>query len=124
PRSSAMAGNRRRSIAFRSAYRAQRGQGSETPWEEVTQAGNRRQANLPMAIDVMDLSAVRGGVDKQTSAAQAAIAQAINAVQDVARAVAPKDSGALPMLLSMMHRRPGPGPTPAPALPPTTTLTR
>jgi ribosomal protein S9 len=76
-------------------------------------------------IDVIDLTHVTGGVDKQTSAAQAAIAQAIAAIQDVASAVAPKDTGMLPALMAMMnHRRPGPGPTPAPALPPTSTLTR
>lgn len=77
-------------------------------------------------IDVIDLSAVYGGVDKQTSAAQAAIAQVTAAVMDIVRAVAPKDNSLLAMLLSMPlpKRRPGPGPTPAPALPPTSTLTR
>ncbi|HEY0990421.1 MAG TPA: hypothetical protein VGD80_25385 [Kofleriaceae bacterium] len=76
------------------------------------------------AIDVVHLLRVRGGVDKQTSAMQAAITQATSAVKDVVRAVAPKDNALTPMLLSMMGRRPGPGPTPAPALPPTSTLTR
>ena len=76
------------------------------------------------AIDVVELAAVRGGVDKQTSAMETAIAQAVSAMQDVVRATAPKDNSAVAMMLSMMNRRPGPGPTPAPALPPTTTLTR
>ena len=76
-------------------------------------------------IDVVDLSHVWGGVDKQTSAAQVAIAQATAAMQEIARSVAPKDNGALAMMLSMMPpRRRGPAPTPAPALPPTSTLTR
>jgi hypothetical protein len=77
------------------------------------------------AIDVVDLSAVRGGfMDKQTSAMQVAITQAVSAMQDVVRATAPKDNSIVPMLLQMLNRRPGPGPTPAPALPPTSTLTR
>ena len=76
------------------------------------------------AIDVVALLLVRGGVDKQTSAMQVAIAQAVSAMQDAARSVAPKDNAITPMLLSMLNRRPGPGPTPAPALPPTSTLTR
>ena len=78
------------------------------------------------AIAIVDLSHVWGGVDKQTSAAQAAIDQAVAAMQDVARSVAPKDNGLLTMMLSMMppRRRRGPAPTPAPALPPTSTLTR
>ena len=76
-------------------------------------------------IDVVDLSAVRGGLaDKQTSAMQIAIAQAVSAMQDVVRATAPKDNSIVAMLLQMLNRRPGPGPTPAPALPPTSTLTR
>jgi hypothetical protein len=77
------------------------------------------------AIDVFDLSRVWGGVDKQTSAAQAAIAQVTAAMQEIARSVAPKDNGMLAMMLSMMPpRRRGPAPTPAPALPPPSTLTR
>ena len=77
-------------------------------------------------IDVVDLSRVCGGVDKQTSAAQTAISQAASAMEDIARSVAPKDTSALAMMLSMMPppRRRGPAPTPAPALPPTSTLTR
>jgi hypothetical protein len=77
-------------------------------------------------IDVVDMSRVCGGVDKQTSAAQAAISQVTAAMTDIARSVAPKDNSALLMLLQMMpmKRRRGPGPTPAPALPPTSTLTR
>jgi hypothetical protein len=77
------------------------------------------------AIDGIDLSRVCGGVDKQTSAAQTAIAQATAAMEDIAKLVAPKDNGMLAMMLSMMPpRRRGPAPTPAPALPPTSTLTR
>jgi hypothetical protein len=75
-------------------------------------------------IDVVDLSAVRGGLDKQTSAMQVAIAQAVSAMTDVVRTTAPKDNSIVSMLLQMLNRRPGPGPTPAPALPPTSTLTR
>jgi len=77
-----------------------------------------------LAIDVVELAAVRGGVDKQTSAMQVAIAKTVSATQDIVRATAPKDNSAVAMMLSMMNRRSGPGPTPAPALPPTTTLTR
>ncbi len=77
-------------------------------------------------IDVVDMSQVCGGVDKQTKAAQTAIDQVTAAMTDIARSVAPKDNSALAMLLQMMplNRRGGPGPTPAPALPPTSTLTR
>jgi hypothetical protein len=77
-------------------------------------------------IDVVDLSRVWGGVDKQTSAAQVAIAQVTAAMQEIARSVAPKDNSMLTMMLSMMppRGRRGPAPTPAPALPPTSTLTR
>lgn len=76
-------------------------------------------------IDVLDLSRVRGGVDKQTRAAQLLIDEATNAMKDLARSVAPKDNGMMQMMLQMLNRRgPGRGPTPAPALPPTTTLTR
>jgi len=77
------------------------------------------------AFDVVDLTEVRGGVDQQTSAAQLAIDQATAAISDVAKAVAPKDTGMSQALMAMLnHRRAGPGPTPAPALPPTSTLTR
>jgi hypothetical protein len=79
-----------------------------------------------LAIDVIDLSRVRGGVDKQTRALQLAIAQVTSAVESIAKAAAPSGMSAmLPMLLSMLSRnRSGAGPTPAPALPPTSTLTR
>jgi hypothetical protein len=77
------------------------------------------------AIEVIDLSQVYGGVDKQTQAVQAAMAQATSAMEDVARTVAPKDSSMTQMMLQVLsNRRSGPGPTPAPALPPTSTLTR
>ena len=76
-------------------------------------------------IEVIDLTHVRGGVDKQTQAAQAAIAQATSAVEDVANKVAPKDTSLTQAMMQMMNnRRSGSGPTPAPALPPTSTLTR
>jgi hypothetical protein len=76
-------------------------------------------------IDVIDLTHVVGGVDKQTSAVQLAITQATSAMQDVAKAVAPKDDSMSQMMMQMMsNRRSGSGPTPAPALPPTSTLTR
>jgi len=76
------------------------------------------------AIDVIYLSRVWGGVDKQTRALQLAIDQATSAVKDVATSVVPKDAGLLQALMMMGPRRRGPGPTPAPALPPTSTLTR
>lgn len=76
-------------------------------------------------IEVIDLSQVRGGVDKQTQAVQAAIAQATSAMEDVAQTVAPKDNTMSQLMMQMMNnRRSGSGPTPAPALPPTSTLTR
>jgi hypothetical protein len=77
------------------------------------------------AIDVLDLSQVRGGIDQQTQAVQAAIAQATGAMEDVARTVAPKDNSVSQLMLQMIsNRRSGSGPTPAPALPPTSTLAR
>lgn len=82
-------------------------------------------------IDVIDLTYVVGGadsgepVDKQTRAVQLAISQATSAMEDVAKAVAPKDNSMSQMMMQMMsNRRSGSGPTPAPALPPTSTLTR
>jgi hypothetical protein len=77
------------------------------------------------AIDVIDLTQVLGGVDKQTQAAQLVIDQATSAMEGVAKNVAPKDDSMTQMMLQMMSsRRSGSGPTPAPALPPTSTLTR
>ena len=79
------------------------------------------------AIDVIDLSQVWGGadVDKQTRAAQLAIQQATGAMEDVAKAVGPKDDTMTKLMAQVMSRRgSGSGPTPAPALPPTSTLTR
>jgi len=77
------------------------------------------------AIDVVDLTRVWGGVDKQTRAAQLAIRQAIGAMEDVAKAVGPKDDTVAQLALRAMTKRgAGSGPTPAPALPPTSTLTR
>jgi hypothetical protein len=82
----------------------------------------------PHAIEVIDLAElaqVCGGIDKQTSATQLAIAQATSAMQDVAKSLAPKDTGTLDMLMQMVSmRRSGSGPSSAPALPPTSTLTR
>jgi hypothetical protein len=76
-------------------------------------------------IEVIDLSAVWGGVDKQTQAAQDVISQATSAVEALAKKVAPKDDSLTQAMMQMMnHRRSGSGPTPAPALPPTSTLTR
>jgi hypothetical protein len=76
-------------------------------------------------IEVIDLSHVYGGVDKQTQAVQTAIAQATSAMEDVATATAPKDNSMSQMIMQMMNnRRSGSGPTPAPALPPTSTLSR
>lgn len=76
-------------------------------------------------IDVIDLTWVTGGVDKQTQAAQRAIAQATGAMEDMAKKVAPKDDSMTQVMLHVMsNRRSGSGPTPAPALPPTSTLTR
>lgn len=76
-------------------------------------------------IEVIDLSGVWGGSDKQTEAARAAIAQATSAVDGFARRVAPQDTSMTDMLMQLLsNRRSGPGPTSAPALPPTSTLTR
>ena len=80
------------------------------------------------AIEVIDLSElwyVCGGVDKQTQAAQDAIAQATSAVNNVAQSLIPKDTGMTDMLMQVLsNRRSGSGPSSAPALPPTSTLTR
>ena len=80
------------------------------------------------AIEVIDLSElwyVCGGVDKQTQAAKAAIAQATSAVKGVAQSLIPKDAGMTDMLMHVLSsRRSGSGPSSAPALPPTSTLTR
>lgn len=76
-------------------------------------------------IDVVDLTHVFGGVDKQTRAAQQVLDQATAAAQKVAKSAAPKDDGMSQVLLHMMtNRRSGAGPTSAPALPPTSHLTR
>jgi len=76
-------------------------------------------------IEVIDLSGVWGGSDKQTEAAKLAIAQATSAVQAAAKRVAPRDTGMTDVLMQVLsNRRSGPGPTSAPALPPTSTLTR
>jgi hypothetical protein len=80
------------------------------------------------AIEVIDLSElwyVCGGVDQQTQAAQAAIAQATSAVNDVAQSLAPRNAGMTDMLMKVLsNRRSGSGPSSAPALPPTSHLTR
>jgi hypothetical protein len=80
------------------------------------------------AIEVIDLSElwyVCGGVDKQTQAAQDAIAQATSAVNNVAQSLVPKNTGMTDMLMQVLsNRRSGSGPSSAPALPPTSTLTR
>ena len=80
------------------------------------------------AIEVIDLSElwyVCGGVDKQTQAAQDAIAQATSAVQYVADSLVPKNAGMTDMLMKVLaNRRSGSGPSSAPALPPSSTLTR
>jgi hypothetical protein len=80
------------------------------------------------AIEVIDLSElwyVCGGVDKQTQAAQDAIAQATSAVQSVADSLVPKNAGMTDMLMKVLaNRRSGSGPSSAPALPPSSTLTR
>ena len=76
-------------------------------------------------IDVSELWHVCGGVDKQTQEAQAAIAQATGAVQNLADGLAPKSAGMTDMLMKVLaNRRSGSGPSSAPALPPTSTLTR
>jgi hypothetical protein len=81
--------------------------------------------NTFQTIEVIDLSHVYGGTDKQTAAAQAAIDQATAALNDVAKAVGPKDDSTSQLLMQLMSRRgSGSGPTPAPALPPTSTLSR
>jgi hypothetical protein len=76
-------------------------------------------------IDVIDLTMVVGGVDKQTKVLQTAIDSATSQMENVAKAVAPKDDSMSQMMMQVMSkRRSGGGPTPAPALPPTSTLTR
>jgi hypothetical protein len=76
-------------------------------------------------IDLSELWHVCGGVDKQTQAAQDAIAQATGAVQNLAASLTPKDTGMTDMLMKVLsNRRSGSGPGSAPALPPTSTLTR
>lgn len=85
-------------------------------------AGERRAIEV---IDVSQLSGVTGGLDKQTQAAQLAIAQATTAVASLARQLEPKSAGMMEMLFQIMSmRRSRSGPSSAPALPPTTTLTR
>jgi len=77
------------------------------------------------AINLVDLTWVYGGVDKQTAAAQQGITAATTAMEDLARATAPKDTSMTQMMMQTLgNRRGGSGPTPAPALPPTSTLTR
>jgi hypothetical protein len=80
------------------------------------------------AIEVIDLTHLQyvcGGVDKQTQAAQAAIAPATSAIKGVADRLAPKNAGMTDMLMHVMsNRRSGSGPSSAPALPPSSTLTR
>jgi hypothetical protein len=76
-------------------------------------------------IDITFLAYVVGGVDRQTAAVQAAIAQAMSAIKDVANNAVPKSAGTMEMLLQVLSsRRSGSGPSSAPALPPTSTLTR
>lgn len=75
-------------------------------------------------IDLTHLGYVRGGVDKQTQAVQAAIAQATTAIKGVADRLAPKSGGVTDMLMHVMSKRSGSGPSSAPALPPSSTLTR
>ena len=76
-------------------------------------------------IDLSELWYVCGGVDKQTQAAQDAIAQATSAVQSFADSLVPKNAGMTDMLMKVLsNRRSGSGPSSAPALPPSSTLTR
>jgi hypothetical protein len=74
------------------------------------------------AIDVIDLSHVRGGIDSsaivQRAIAQVTGWQATGAYVDSDRAVRPAAS------LMSAKRGSGSGPMSAPALPPTSTLTR
>jgi hypothetical protein len=80
------------------------------------------------AIEVIDMSQlclVTGGSDKQTEAVKAEIAKATAAMEDVAKAVIPKNFGMTNMLMQVLgNRGRGSGPSSAPALPPTSTLTR
>jgi hypothetical protein len=76
-------------------------------------------------IDVVDLSRVTGGIDKQTAAAKAMLDQATSAMTELAKATAPKDDSTTQLMLELMSKRgSGSGPPPAPALPPTSTLSR
>jgi hypothetical protein len=77
------------------------------------------------SINLVDLTWVYGGVDKQTAAAQAGITAATTAMEDLARTTTPKDTSMTQMMMQMAgSRRGGAGPAAAPALPPTSTLTR
>ncbi len=76
-------------------------------------------------VNLVDLTWVFGGADKQTAAAQQGITAATTAMEDLARVTAPKDNSMTQMVMQMMGSRGrGAGPAPAPALPPTSTLTR
>jgi len=76
-------------------------------------------------IEVIDLTYVVGGVDKQTRAVQQILDQATSQMKSLAKAAAPKDDSMAQVMMHMMsNRRSGSGPTPAPALPPASTLTR
>lgn len=78
-----------------------------------------------LRIDVVDLTHVLGGVDKQTAQAQSAITAATSAMEDLARDTKPKDNSMSEMMMQVMqNRRSSSGPSSAPALPPTSTLTR
>jgi hypothetical protein len=77
------------------------------------------------SIDLVELTWVFGGVDKQTAAVMPSCAAATTAMEDLARATAPKDTSMTQMMMQMMgSRRGGAGPAAAPALPPTSTLAR
>lgn len=67
-------------------------------------------------IDVIDLTYVVGGVDKQTRAAQQVLDQATQQVKNLAQAVGPKDTGMSQMMMQILqNRRSGSGSGSAPA---------
>lgn len=80
--------------------------------------------NAIEVIDVSRLWQVCGGLDKQTEAAKAAIAQATTSVEALAKQLEPKPGVGDVLVHLLANRRSRSGPSSAPALPPTSTLTR
>ena len=71
--------------------------------------GEERHELLETMRDLVELTWVYGGVDKQTAAAQDGITAATTAMEDLARATAPKDTSMSQMMIQMMGSRRGGG---------------